>query len=175
MGAYRLSLLVFSLLTVYSVARCCRLSNAHTTLMGALSLAFFVGQAWDRPRTTYPFISWSMYGHSAVPPAYHEVIVTTAHGEHEYPFYIVNSSSGPLRGYSALDPVKWRVVQEILNCGCDRDDPKLDSLLASLASVYSMEFGHAVRSVKVVFTTTTRLGEPRKRSERYSWASSTRE
>jgi hypothetical protein len=135
--------------------------RAVVLLVAALMAA---GQAVDRPKLTYPFVSWKMYARDMVRPTFQRYLSTDDRGViHEYPF-VAGAFSEP----RALIERVFRAVED---CACSAHDPTVDSIIIGLGAIYLKATGRAMIAfhmydVSLVGPT----GAPGAQVLRYSWS-----
>jgi hypothetical protein len=115
------------------------------------SVLFPLGQAVENARITYPFDHWGMYDVSSPALRYYEFTVLERDGDTaDYPFEVVSfASPGPLRGFTTLSPLSFRLVAMASACKCTSRDPKLDRVLAWLVANYGLRSGSAVVEFRI--------------------------
>lgn len=121
-------------LTLLTGVPCLRDKPRLAAISLTLAAMMFAGQTFGISRMSYPFDAWRMYASPSAPRDYFLFqVVTQDQQTLDYPFHTLTPwSPGPLRGYSMLAPVTWRLVDSQRRCRCAAHDPDLDRLLDAL-------------------------------------------
>lgn len=108
------------------------------TYLTATSIILVVGMlgghVMGNGRRSYPFDTWRMYTTPHAPREYFLFHLVSRDGRTlDYPFHALAPwSPGPMRDFSMLAPITWRLVDRQRRCACSADDPVLDQLLWAL-------------------------------------------
>ena len=141
-------------------------------LLAALVFGAPAAQAAGDARLSYPFQSWTMYANASPPLNYLQVIVTNDGGQAPLRAFesLLLWSPGPLRGYSAMNPLLMRMWNLQVQCRCGRNNETLDAVFEALAAIHQEETGQTVRAAKMQMVSISQLGRPPDVAyELYSW------
>lgn len=135
--------------------------RAVVVVLAALMAA---GQAVDRPKLTYPFISWKMYARDTVRHTFQRYHATDDRGVvQEYPFVAV--------AFSEPRALMERVSRAVEDCACSADDPTVDSIVLGLAAIHRQATGRAMTALHIYDVSLTGpIGAPGVQVLRYSWS-----
>ena len=122
------------------------------------------GQSVDRPKLTYPFVSWKMYARDTVRPTFQRYLVTDDRGDiQEYPFVAV--------AFSEPRALIERVFRAVEDCACSANDPTVDSIVLGLGAIYREATGRAMMALHIYDVSLTGpTGAPGVQVLHYSWS-----
>jgi hypothetical protein len=171
-GVMVVELLPFIVVTLAtaSLARGAVQGAGSKAAIAIVACALAVGHVLNEPRLSYPLDSWRMYTTSNAPRVYYEFVIVSSDGASRYPFEIITPlSPGPLRHYSMLAPLSWRLIQMQRSCRCRRGEPTIDLLIAGMVNAYVAQHSVDLRSFEIYVSRSRLDGEASHRELLYGW------